>query len=73
MRVSTLLSRTVDPVIPKIAADVGVDVKPAALPSSALARPRRACCGLGGKVRDLPSGRKMPIMRLSARGAAALL
>jgi hypothetical protein len=32
-----LLSCTVDPVIPKIAADVGVDVKPAALLSSALA------------------------------------
>jgi predicted MFS family arabinose efflux permease len=36
---STLFSRAVDPVIPKIAADVGVDVKTAALLSSAFTFP----------------------------------
>jgi predicted MFS family arabinose efflux permease len=36
---STLFSRAVDPVVPKIAADLGVDVKTAALLSSALTFP----------------------------------
>ena len=36
---STLFSRAVDPVVPKIAADVGVDVKTAALLSSAFTFP----------------------------------
>ncbi|HEY1748828.1 MAG TPA: MFS transporter, partial [Xanthobacteraceae bacterium] len=36
---STLFSRAVDPIVPKIAADLGIDVKTAALLSSAFTFP----------------------------------
>jgi predicted MFS family arabinose efflux permease len=63
---STLFSRAVDPVIPKIAADVGVDVKTAALLSSAFTFPYAFTQPVLGTIGDFFGKTRLMSLSLAA-------